>query len=101
MPDFKAEADAALAKMAQQRAKSGESQLESQALSNYLSHLKTTQLGHNTDDLDEFIKIRRQQEEEEEAERIRAEKAEIEKLERERAEQEAREQTQAANQVRR
>ena len=100
VPDFKAEADAALAKMAQQRAKAGESQLESQALSNYLSRLKATQLGHNTDDLDEFIKTRRQQEaEEEEAERLRVEKADIEKLERERAEQEARDQTLAANQV--
>ena len=100
MPDFKAEADAALAKMAQQRAKAGESQLESHALSNYLSRLKATQLGHNTDDLDEFIKTRSQQEaEEEEAERLRAERAEIEKLERERVEKEARDQTPATNEV--
>lgn len=101
VPDFKAEADAAVAKLAQQRAKSNESPLESQALANYLTRLKTTHLGHNTDDVDLFIEARRKQEaeEEQEAERLRAEKAELERLEMERTQKEALEQTTATEQV--
>lgn len=82
--------------MAQQRAKSNESPLESQALANYLTRLKTTHLGHNTDDVDLFIEARRKQEaeEEQEAERLRAEKAELERFEMEqRTQKEALEQT--------
>lgn len=100
MPDFKAEADATVAKLVQQKAKLGDSQLESHALANYLTRMKATHLGHNTDEVDEFIETRRKQEfEEQEAERLRTEKAEFERLERERAEQEARDQTATVEQV--